>query len=517
MSASGTPRPPARFIATRSRKEPTTCRKSRRIRAASRLICRSGRTKKSPATSSAAHSGTVSETPQLHQHQPADQQRERPGRPETASSTFVARKPSNDLPSRARSALTERRLPAAGRVEAGQPLRPGSRRNALTRSSGSDEPRPEAPAAPSLAASSASSRVTSPGAAGNSARTSRKRPSPSTRSGEQFLGHRAPPLPERAGASRKRAGLSNRASRRIQAKPAPKKRGDHHEYGLSEGVAVLLDVGAVEDDQAERRRRPGRTDHDLHAAPGGAPLGLDPAAHVELLAGRYGERAEHVAQTGAAQPGVEDQGGDDQVGRGVVELVGEQPERVGQRHPGAQPVDERSQVRAERGGRGPDRGRDGLFQAGRAGDGVAQRLGPGGQPLQPPHRGALLRRAAGEAAARRTRGARLATADDRPAGQHEHHRPRRCAPAAGAGGQRRGRARACPAFLFGVACRRACRTGRRRAGTARRRPRPPASSTSGSNSPGGIGDHAQPPWVVAVAGELLQAGDGGVRNELPVT
>ena len=38
-SASGTPRPPARFIETRSRNAPTTCRKSRRRAAASRRSC----------------------------------------------------------------------------------------------------------------------------------------------------------------------------------------------------------------------------------------------------------------------------------------------------------------------------------------------------------------------------------------------------------------------------------------------------------------------------------------------
>ncbi|MGW4791488.1 hypothetical protein ACWEPC_03590 [Nonomuraea sp. NPDC004297] len=114
-------------------------------------------------------------------------------------------------------------------------------------------------------------------------------------------------------------------------------------------------------------------------------------------------------QAGAAQPGVEDERGHDEVGRGVVEFVGEAGQRVRQRHPGVQPVDEGAQVRPEHGRGGPDGRRDGLFESGGAGDRVAQRLGPGGQPFQAAHGGALLARAARQPAP----------------GEHEQHRAHR--------------------------------------------------------------------------------------------
>ena len=142
-------------------------------------------------------------------------------------------------------------------------------------------------------------------------------------------------------------------------------------------------------------------------------------AHVEFLAGRGGQRAEHVAQAGTAQPGVDDQRGDDQVGAGVVQVVGEHPQRVGQRHPGVQPADQRGQ-RLGQGRRGdPQRGRDGLLQADRAGDRVAQRLGPDGQALQPGHRPALAGRAGEPAPAVGEDG--RAHPGYRPPGGHQRH------------------------------------------------------------------------------------------------
>ncbi len=101
---------------------------------------------------------------------------------------------------------------------------------------------------------------------------------------------------------------------------------------LAERRAVGLDVRGVEHRETDHERD-GHADHDLDAAPGALASGLDPLAHVELGARGVGERGEHLAQTRSAQPGVEDQRGDDQVGAGVVEVVGEALQRVRQRHP----------------------------------------------------------------------------------------------------------------------------------------------------------------------------------------
>src|SRR4051812_49299928 len=62
IRASGTPRPPARFIATRSRKALTACRKSRRRDAASCRSCMSGSRKKISAKKMPSHTGTATTT-----------------------------------------------------------------------------------------------------------------------------------------------------------------------------------------------------------------------------------------------------------------------------------------------------------------------------------------------------------------------------------------------------------------------------------------------------------------------
>jgi hypothetical protein len=64
------------------------------------------------------------------------------------------------------------------------------------------------------------------------------------------------------------------------------------------------------------------------------------AQQVELLASRLREGPEHVTQSRAAQPRVEDERGHDQVGRRVVEVVGELQQCAGQRLAYAQPIDE---------------------------------------------------------------------------------------------------------------------------------------------------------------------------------
>ena len=88
-----------------------------------------------------------------------------------------------------------------------------------------------------------------------------------------------------------------------------------------------------------------------------------------------------LAQTGAAQAGVHDEGGDDEVRRGVVEVVGELAQRRRQGDAHAHAVRQEGQVLTEDRGGGVDGGGDGLLQAHGAGDGVPQRLRPGGQGL----------------------------------------------------------------------------------------------------------------------------------------
>ncbi len=88
-SASGTPRPPARFIATRSRKELTTCRKSRRRSSASLLSCSPGHQRPERGAEHrqpqrdhgrAEHPGDQRERQHDERHEHADQRRQqRPG------------------------------------------------------------------------------------------------------------------------------------------------------------------------------------------------------------------------------------------------------------------------------------------------------------------------------------------------------------------------------------------------------------------------------------------------------
>jgi hypothetical protein len=76
----------------------------------------------------------------------------------------------------------------------------------------------------------------------------------------------------------------------------------------------------------------------------------------------------------------------------------------------------------QRGSGGPGGDEDGLFEADRPGDGVAQRLRPGGQRLHPLHRGAFVGGAAEEPVPGEDE-QRGGGAEHRPAGQAEHHEP----------------------------------------------------------------------------------------------
>ncbi len=122
---------------------------------------------------------------------------------------------------------------------------------------------------------------------------------------------------------------------------------------------------------------------------------------------------------GPAQPGVEHERGDDGVGARVVEVVGEGEQRVGQRLADAQPVDQQVERRAQDRRRRLDAGRDRLLEADRAGDGVAQGLGPDREALQAQDRQPLLAARPGDAV---PVGDEQADADgrDRPAGEQQH-------------------------------------------------------------------------------------------------
>ena len=202
---------------------PTTCRKSRRASAASWRDRRSGRKKKTPATTRTDNqSGIAGEMPEPSSDQPAEQQRERAARP-TASSTLVARNPSNDRPSSARSAAAEW-TPSPGGVEACQPHGRAAAGTALTLPVGQDEPhaRRAVPSRPASIAPAARRRPGrgAPGTARGPAGRGRARAA-RRRAGSQSCG--VPRRPE-ARPCRNRPGLSKLASRRSQTNAAAEER-----------------------------------------------------------------------------------------------------------------------------------------------------------------------------------------------------------------------------------------------------------------------------------------------------
>ncbi len=196
---------------------------------------------------------------------------------------------------------------------------------------------------------------------------------------------------------------------------------DQQQDHLADGAGVGLDVGTVEQRQAEHERHRDAHD-DLHAAAGAGAAGVDPAAHLQLVARGARQRRQHVAQARAAQPGVEHQRGDDQVGAGVVEVVGELLQRGGQRRTHPQPVGEVGQLVADRRRGGGGRGRDRLLEADRAGDRVAQRLGPRGQALQAGDRHPLGARAP-EQRGREEDQQAGGGGQHHPAGEQQDHEP----------------------------------------------------------------------------------------------
>ena len=175
--------------------------------------------------------------------------------------------------------------------------------------------------------------------------------------------------------------------RRLDAGQAPhpehadgEERHDDEQHQLALHAGVGGHEAPVEDGQPQHDDD-GEDDDDLGRAPGAGAGGADALAHVELGAGRVRQGAEELTQTGPAQAGVHDEGGDDEVRRGVVEVVGELSQRRRQGDAHAHAVRQQGQVLTEDRGGGVDGGGDGLLQTHGAGDGIPQRLGPGGQGL----------------------------------------------------------------------------------------------------------------------------------------
>ena len=213
ISASGTPRPPARFIATKSRKLPTTWRKSRRASAARLRTDMSGR-KKQPAPSRIDNQrGTTGETPKPSRvnNPPSSSGATKPT---AAAITLVARKPSNDMS----------RIERSCRIDVNVKPR-------LASMSRTDEPRskrarchvlaPAARAGPFRPASIAPSAAATPGRNGTSARTNRNRPSP-TRAPANRIQVMRRPAQQRREPSGTVQGTSKRDSRRNQANATAK-------------------------------------------------------------------------------------------------------------------------------------------------------------------------------------------------------------------------------------------------------------------------------------------------------
>ena len=178
---------------------------------------------------------------------------------------------------------------------------------------------------------------------------------------------------------------------------------------------------------------------------------------------------------------------------------------------GAQPVDQRVQMRAQHRGGGPRRGRDGLLKADRAGDGVAQRLGPGGQRLQPARSPAVPRRAA-ERRIPKASEQRRRDGEPRPPGQQQGTSDADADQRRGAPGQRN--ADRLPARRPGRAGGRSpttAITSRRRAEADRSASRTPGEAAARFMAATGL-----PAGAVAVRLELVEAGDRRVRTGPPV-
>ena len=192
--------------------------------------------------------------------------------------------------------------------------------------------------------------------------------------------------------TRIRSGMSNRASRRQPVEPGRVQRRDDHQHELA-ARGCRTPARKCRLKMASRTATPTeKPTTNMRAEPGGPALARSTLRRMSSSSRTdAGQRAEQVSQAGAAQPRVDDQRGQDEVGARVVQVVGEPAQRLGQRHPGVQPVHQRGQRLPEGGRGGPQRGRDRLLQPDRARDRVPQRLGPGGQPLQPGH-GAPARR-----------------------------------------------------------------------------------------------------------------------------
>ena len=230
---------------------------------------------------------------------------------------------------------------------------------------------------------------------------------------------------ERAAAAvgiKQEAGQSRRCGQPAHPQQAgDDEAGDSGQYQLSDPGAVGSQVVAVE------RGQPGSGDGDQQQPPGvraglGA-VGLDLAPHGYVLGEASRQLGQHPRQPRPAQLRTQQQGGDDQVPGGVVEVVGEGQQRPGRRPARLQPRGQRRHLCRDRLGRGAGRANQRLLQAAACSQHVGSAAHPLLKRLQPLHRGV----APGELRQqpRHTDDRQPGQhASDRPARGHPHHRRR---------------------------------------------------------------------------------------------
>jgi hypothetical protein len=128
----------------------------------------------------------------------------------------------------------------------------------------------------------------------------------------------------------------------------------HHDaqHKLTGHAVVDLHIGVVEQGQPQGQAHRD-AHHDLGTTAGGPALCVHLAAHVQLFPDRTGQRAQQVPQARAAQLGIDHQRGDDEVGAGISQVVGEPAQRLGHGNPGVQPFHQGRQRVTERGCGGP--------------------------------------------------------------------------------------------------------------------------------------------------------------------
>ena len=140
---------------------------------------------------------------------------------------------------------------------------------------------------------------------------------------------------------------------------------------------ILAGENRHESQEAERE-----AGHSPHRAPRRRSRRLDTLAHGDLLPGRLRQRAEEVAQALGLLGRSHEQGGDHHIRGGILELFGEGPQGHRECDAVREPGPECTNLFADR-PRGDRRGRQkSLGQPRRAGEGVAEHLGPRADRLE---------------------------------------------------------------------------------------------------------------------------------------